>query len=106
MIQGGDPTGTGTGGESIWNRPFANEVKDDVLFDKPWRLAMANSGPDTNNSQFFITTKPTTWLNKRHTIFGEVREGFDAVRAIELSPTDSNNKPKEEEKIIRAYIEK
>jgi peptidylprolyl isomerase len=104
MIQGGDPTGTGRGGDSIWEMPFVDEVSDDVLFDKPGLLAMANSGANTNKSQFFITTKETPHLNKRHTIFGEVISGLDVVKKIESAPADSKDKPKEEQKIVKAYI--
>jgi peptidylprolyl isomerase len=107
MIQGGDPTGTGTGGESFWgDKPFADEISDKLQFDKPGVLAMANSGPDTNKSQFFITVKPTPHLNKKHTIFGEVVSGMDVVKKIEEAPTCENDKPKEEQKIIKAYIKK
>ncbi len=104
MIQGGDPTGTGRGGKSIWNRSFEDEFKKDVNFDKPGILAMANSGPDTNGSQFFITTVPTPWLNQKHTIFGEVIAGYENVEKIENQPADSQSKPLTEQKIIRAYI--
>lgn len=103
MIQGGDPTGTGTGGESIWGKPFVDEVTEKAVFDKPGILAMANSGPNTNMSQFFITTKPAPHLNMNHTIFGEVVSGLDVVGAIENTPTEKD-KPKEEQKIIKAYI--
>jgi peptidylprolyl isomerase len=99
MIQGGDPTGTGAGGESIWKKPFQDEFKDTVAFNKPGILAMANSGPNSNGSQFFITTKATPWLDKKHTIFGEVVAGYDVVQKIEYAPTDSLDKPKEEQKI-------
>ncbi len=75
MIQGGDPTGTGRGGESLWSEPFEDEVSADVGFDRKGILAMANAGPHTNGSQFFITTAATPWLNTRHTIFGEVISG-------------------------------
>ena len=104
MIQSGDPTGTGSGGNSIWDQPFADEVSDNIVFDKPGILAMANSGPDTNKSQFFITVKAAPWLNKKHTIFGEVTKGFDIVQAIEEVGTDSRDKPVEEQKIIKAYV--
>lgn len=104
MVQGGDPTGTGTGGESIWGKPFPDEVTTSVKFDKPYLLAMANAGPNTNGSQFFITTVPTSWLNMRHTIFGEVVSGKDIVGTIENTPTDPRDKPLEEQKIIRAYL--
>lgn len=107
MIQGGDPTGTGAGGESLWGEtPFADEISDKLKFDKPGVLAMANSGPDTNKSQFFITVKEASWLNGKHTIFGEVVSGMDAVKKIESAPADSNDKPKEEEKILKAFIKK
>jgi len=104
MIQGGDPTGTGTGGESIWGKPFEDEFSDKVVFDRPGLLAMANSGPNTNQSQFFITTVPTPWLNGKHTIFGEVLSGMEAVRQIENSATNSDDKPLEEQKILKATI--
>ena len=105
MIQAGDPGGTGAGGESMWGKPFQDEVSDKVLFDKPGILAMANSGPDTNTSQFFITTKATPWLDKKHTIFGEVVGGYDIVKKIEGVAIGSSDKPKEEQKIIKAYTE-
>ena len=104
MIQGGDPTGTGRGGESIWGSPFEDEVTPEITFDKPGLLAMANSGPNTNGSQFFITTARTPWLNMCHTIFGEVISGYDVVEKIENSPTDSSNRPLTEQKIIKAYL--
>jgi cyclophilin family peptidyl-prolyl cis-trans isomerase len=91
MIQGGDPTGTGMGGKSIWELPFEDEFSKDHRFDGKGILAMANAGPKTNGSQFFITLKATTWLNDRHTIFGEVVEGLDIVEAIgkvEVGPRD------------------
>ena len=104
MIQGGDPTGTGTGGSSLWGVPFKDEVSSEVKFDKPGLLAMANSGPNTNGSQFFITTTKASWLNMRHTIFGEVISGYDVVEKIENVSTGSLDKPIVEQKIIRAYI--
>ncbi|MDD4939597.1 MAG: peptidylprolyl isomerase [Candidatus Omnitrophica bacterium] len=104
MIQGGDPTGTGMGGESIWGATFEDEVKPDVKFDKPGILAMANAGPDTNGSQFFITTVPTPWLNMRHTIFGEVVSGYETVQKLENTPVDASDRPVKEQKIIKAYI--
>lgn len=104
MIQGGDPTGTGTGGESIWKENFADEFAPNVVFDKPLLLAMANRGPKTNGSQFFITTKETPWLNGKHTIFGEVVAGQDIVRKIENTKVGRRDKPVEEQKIIKAYV--
>ncbi len=105
MIQTGDPTGTGSGGESCWKKEFEDEVSDDVTFNKPGLVAMANSGPNTNGSQFFITTVKTPWLNMNHTIFAEVIEGYDVVKKIEGVETDYNDKPLKQEKIIKAYIE-
>ena len=102
MIQGGDPTGTGSGGESIWGKPFKDEFAPNAVFDKAGILAMANSGPNTNGSQFFITTVPTYWLNGRHTIFGLVTQGFDIVKKIENAETNGRyegDKPLEDIKI-------
>lgn len=104
MIQGGDPTGTGMGGSSIWGKPFNDEVKPNVKFDKPGILAMANSGPNTNGSQFFITTAETSWLNMRHTIFGSVTSGYNVVQKIESTPTGAQDRPRAEQKIIKAYV--
>lgn len=101
MIQGGDYTrGDGTGGRSIWGTEFKDEFSDSVKFDKPGRLAMANKGSNTNGSQFFVTTAPTPWLNKRHTIFGQVTKGMEVVKKIEslgtktgsISPSSSGDK--------------
>ncbi len=104
MIQGGDPTGTGRGGESIWGTPFEDEVSADAKFDSVGLLAMANAGPGTNGSQFFITTAITPWLNMKHTIFGKVTAGYEIVQKIEGTATDSSSKPLEEQKIIKAYL--
>jgi peptidylprolyl isomerase len=104
MIQGGDPTGTGAGGESIWGKSFADECKPTVKFDKPGLLAMANRGPNTNGSQFFITTVATPWLHMRHTIFGQVTAGYDIVKKMEAAQTDPRDRPVEAIKIIKAYM--
>ncbi len=106
MIQVGDPTGTGTGGESIWGKAFKDEVSPVVKFDRPGLLAMANAGPNTNGSQFFITTVQAPWLNMRHTIFGEVISGYEVVQKIEDAKTSSSDKPVVEQRIIKAYIKK
>src|SRR3990167_5890723 len=103
MIQSGDPTGTGRGGQSVWGKAFEDEVRSDVSFDKPFILAMANAGPNTNGSQFFITTVKTPWLNQNHTIFGEVIKGEETIKKIESSKTDYLDKPIEVKKIIKAY---
>ncbi|MBP5518970.1 MAG: peptidylprolyl isomerase [Treponema sp.] len=84
MIQGGDPQGNGTGGPGY---KFADEFVEGYVFDKPGKLAMANSGTNTNGSQFFITHVPTDWLNYKHTIFGEVLEGQDVVNAVAQGDT-------------------
>ncbi len=107
MIQSGDPTGTGRGGKSIWNKPFEDEFAPNAVFDKPGILAMANAGRNTNGSQFFITTAPTYWLNGKHTIFGYVKDGYDVVKKIESVPTSGRsggNKPLVEQKIISIEI--
>ena len=82
MIQGGDPTGTGYGGRSIWEVPFEDEFSPRLRFDRKGLLAMANTGPRSNGSQFFISLAPTEWLNDKHTIFGEVVDGMDVVDLI------------------------
>ncbi len=103
MIQGGDPTGTGRGGASIWGKAFRDELTPVAKFDSAGILAMANSGPDTNGSQFFITCAPTPWLNMRHTIFGEVISGLEVVQKIENTPVDAQDRPLAPQKINRAY---
>jgi peptidylprolyl isomerase len=104
MVQCGDPTGTGRGGKSLWGTQFEDECTPDVRFDKVGILAMANAGPGTNGSQFFITTAKTPWLNMRHTIFGEVTAGYDVVQKIEGVATDGNDRPVETQKIIKATV--
>ena len=103
MIQGGDPSGDGTGGTSIWNKPFEDEIDPSLTFDKAGLLAMANSGPNTNGSQFFITTAATPWLNGNHTIFGRVVKGYDVIQKIEAMGSP-NGTPKEEQKIIKITV--
>jgi peptidylprolyl isomerase len=105
MIQGGDPTGTGSGGASIWGKEFEDEINIDVKFNKPGILAMANSGRNTNGSQFFITTAKTPWLHQKHTIFGKVVAGYDIVQKIENAEA-VNDKPRAEQKILKAYVKK
>lgn len=93
MIQGGDPTGTGRGGESYWKTPFPDEVKYNLSHDDRGILSMANKGKDTNGSQFFITYRPCTHLDKKHTIFGRVVGGLDVLNKMEAVPTDESDRP-------------
>ena len=104
MVQGGDPLGNGTGGESIWGKNFPDEFSPKVRFDTEGLLAMANSGPMTNGSQFFITTSKPEWLNDKHTIFGKVVLGYDNVKKIEGIEKGAGDKPVEDQKIVKAYI--
>ncbi|MFA5168638.1 MAG: peptidylprolyl isomerase [Candidatus Omnitrophota bacterium] len=92
MIQTGDPTGTGMGGPGY---QFKDEFSKKLRHDKPGMLAMANSGPNTNGSQFFITEAATPWLDDRHSVFGQVTEGMDVVLAISKAPRDRQDKPVE-----------
>ncbi len=104
MIQGGDPTGTGMGGPGY---QFQDETKGSPhKFDKPGKLAMANSGPNTNGSQFFITVAATTWLTGNHTIFGEVVEGQDVVDKITKLPRSRQDKPDKDVVLNSVKIEK
>ena len=94
MIQGGDPEGTGMGGPGY---RFEDECPPGgPKFDKPGLLAMANAGPNTNGSQFFVTVKPTPWLTGKHTIFGEVTDGMDVVNAISTAQTGAQDRPAED----------
>ncbi len=109
MIQGGDPTETGRGGESIWHKDFKDEFKPNLIFDKPGMLAMANRGPNTNGSQFFITTAPTPWLNGGYTIFGKVvnaasMQTLQKLNDVATSGREGGDRPLERQEIIKAYI--
>lgn len=107
MIQGGDPTETGRGGESIWGKDFKDEYKNKT-FNKVGVLAMANSGPMTNGSQFFITTTKTHWLNGKHTIFGQITpESMQTIQKLNNVATlggSGGDRPLERQEIIKAYI--
>lgn len=102
MIQGGDPLGDGTGGESIWGREFEDEFST-LKHDKPYTVSMANAGPNTNGSQFFITTEKTPWLDNRHTIFGRAVQGLDVIHKIENTRVHKD-KPEEDIKIVNIDI--
>ncbi|CAI6051420.1 unnamed protein product [Clonostachys chloroleuca] len=102
MIQCGDPLGDGTGGESIWGREFEDEFSS-LKHDKPYTVSMANAGPNTNASQFFITTEKTPWLDGKHTVFGRATQGFDVVHKIENARTHKE-KPEEDIKILNIDV--
>jgi len=109
MIQGGDPTETGRGGESIWHKNFKDEFGANLVFDKAGILAMANRGPNTNGSQFFITTGKAPWLNGGYTIFGKVanKESMKTVMKLNNVATtgrSGGDRPLERQEIIKAYI--
>lgn len=105
MIQTGDPLGNGTGGESIWGGHFKDEFNHNLTHAKPFMVSMANAGPNTNGSQFFITTQEAKFLDNKHTIFGEVIEGLDTVRSIEGLETDENDKPLDQVAILSTTLE-
>ncbi|KAJ1335941.1 peptidyl-prolyl cis-trans isomerase-like 1 [Microdochium nivale] len=104
MIQGGDPTGTGRGGASVYGEKFADEISAELRHTGAGVLSMANSGKDTNGSQFFITLAPTPWLDGKHTIFGRVKAGMGIVKRMGLVKTKVEDRPVDEVKIIRARI--
>ncbi|ETL92682.1 hypothetical protein L917_09060, partial [Phytophthora nicotianae] len=104
MVQTGDPLGDGTGGESIWGGEFEDEFHRSLRHDRPFTLSMANAGPGTNGSQFFITTVPTPWLDNKHTVFGRVEQGKDTVSSIESVRVDKSDKPLNDIKIINIDI--
>jgi peptidyl-prolyl cis-trans isomerase A (cyclophilin A) len=102
MVQGGDPTGRGNGGPGF---AFADEITEGRTFGKAGVVAMANTGPDSNGSQFFITVARTPWLDKRHTIFGEVVRGLEVAHAIAASPRSGEDRPYEDQLLKKVRIE-
>jgi cyclophilin family peptidyl-prolyl cis-trans isomerase len=106
MIQGGDPTGTGRGGQSLWGGKFEDEFVPELKHDSEGILSMANAGPNTNGSQFFITLKATPWLDGRHTVFGKVIKGMDVVKAIGKVQTNQQDRPLKDVVMEKVTIEK
>lgn len=104
MLQTGDPTGTGRGGSSIYGEKFEDEIDPSLRHTGAGILSMANSGPNTNGSQFFITLAPTPWLDGKHTIFGRVTRGMGIVKRMGLVKTGAEDRPIEEVRIVKARV--
>jgi len=104
MIQGGDPTGTGRGGESIYGKNFADELSKELKHTGAGILSMANSGPNTNGSQFFVSLAPCPWLDGKHTIFGRVLKGMQVVKRMGNIQTDKTDRPVGDVKITKARV--
>ncbi|KAF8205591.1 cyclophilin-like domain-containing protein [Mycena galopus ATCC 62051] len=104
FFSGGDPTGTGRGGTSIYGQKFEDEIHPDLRFTGAGILAMANSGPNTNGSQFFVTLSPTPYLDNKHTIFGRVSSGMRVVQRLGAVAVDNQDQPREDVKIHKARV--
>jgi len=104
MLQTRDPTGTGRGGSSIYGEKFEDEISPSLKHTGAGILSMANSGPNTNGSQFFITLAPTPWLDGKHTIFGRVTKGLGVVKRMGLVRTGAEDRPVEEVRILSARV--
>ncbi|XP_059090821.1 peptidyl-prolyl cis-trans isomerase-like 1 isoform X1 [Tigriopus californicus] len=105
MIQGGDPTGTGRGGASIYGKEFNDEIHPDLKHTGAGILSMANSGPNTNGSQFFITLAPTQWLDGKHAIFGRIQSGMVTVKRMGQVETGTQDRPVDDVCIVKATAE-
>jgi len=104
MIQGGDPTGTGRGGASIYGKHFDDEIHPDLKHTGAGILSMANSGPDTNGSQFFITLAPTQWLDGKHGVFGRIQSGMLTVKRVGQVECDHNDRPTDDVRIVKGSV--
>lgn len=104
MIQGGDPTGTGRGGQSIYGNKFEDEITRELKHTGAGILSMANAGPNTNGSQFFVTLAPQPHLDGKHTVFGRVYSGLDVIKRLGNVQTDRNDKPTTPVSILTARI--
>jgi len=104
MIQGGDPTGTGRGGSSMYGQKFEDEIHPELRFVGAGILAMANSGPNSNGSQFFMTLAPTPYLDGKHTIFGRVSRGIRVVQRLGAVATDAQDRPREDIRIYKGRV--
>ncbi|KXJ12024.1 Peptidyl-prolyl cis-trans isomerase-like 1 [Exaiptasia diaphana] len=102
MVQTGDPTGTGRGGASVYGPIFEDEITRDLKHTGAGILSMANSGPNTNGSQFFVTLAPTQWLDGKHTIFGRIKRGMEVIKRIGLVETDPKDRPLHDVYILNA----
>lgn len=104
MIQTGDPTGTGRGGSSIYSEKFEDEINPSLRHTGAGILSMANSGPNSNGSQFFITLAPTPWLDGKHAIFGRVKSGMKVIQRMGLVKTNADDRPVDQVKIVSARV--
>eukprot|EP00698_Gefionella_okellyi_P004690 TRINITY_DN14287_c0_g1_i1.p1 TRINITY_DN14287_c0_g1~~TRINITY_DN14287_c0_g1_i1.p1 ORF type:complete len:174 (+),score=17.61 TRINITY_DN14287_c0_g1_i1:81-524(+) len=102
VIQGGDPTGTGRGGRSIWGQPFEDEITRELKHTGAGVLSMANSGPNTNGSQFFISLAPLPYLDGKHTVFGRISSGLDVIKRMSMIAIGENDRPLEPPVVLMA----
>ena len=105
MVQGGDPTGTGRGGASIYGGKFRDEITRELKHVGAGVLSMANSGPNTNGSQFFVTLAPTPWLDGKHAVFGRIASGMGTIKKFGMVPCDANDRPETTISVFKAYCQ-